>query len=52
MWFRNRKQITILNNTESSSVENKYGLRQGSILRALLFIIYINDMKRYWKSVR
>ena len=50
MWFRsyltNRKQVTRANNTESSPIENKYGVLQGSILGVLLFIIYINDMEK------
>ena len=50
MWFRsyltNRKQITRVNNTESSPIENRYEVPQGSILEELLHIIYINDMEK------
>ena len=54
MWFKsyliNRKQITRVNNTESSLIENKYGVPQGSISGALLFIIDINDMENVLKK--
>ena len=45
MWFRsyltNRKQTTRVNKTESIPIENKYGVPQGSILGALLFIMIL-----------
>ena len=50
MWFRsyltNHKQITRVNNTESSPIDNKYGVPQRSIIKTLLFIININDMEK------
>ena len=47
-WFRtflaNRVQRTKVNNSVSDFAEVELGVPQGSILGALLFIIYINDM--------
>ena len=47
-WFKNylqnRKQYLILNKHETSFGSIKCGVPQGSILGALLFLIYVNDL--------
>lgn len=48
LWFKsyltNRKQVTKVNGITSREIDNEFGIPQGSILGALLFIIYVNDM--------
>ena len=49
-WFEsqltNRSQYVAYNNIKSKTVNITHGLPQGSILRPLLFIIYMNDFSR------
>ena len=45
-FLQNRPQVTHCNNTQSDKGSVSIGVAQGSILGALLFIIYINDLPK------
>jgi retron-type reverse transcriptase len=51
-YLTNRGQQTKINGEYSSTKSNDLGIPQGSVLAALLFIIYINDLKKICKKVK
>ena len=44
IYITNKSQFIMYDNIQSETRSIKYGIRQGSILGPLLFIIYINDI--------
>ena len=50
-YLSGRKQLTLINNTESDLMdEGEYGVPQGSVLGPLFFLLYINDIKSAIKT--
>jgi len=45
-WLKGRKQQVCISGAESSWVDVSSGVPQGSVLRPILFLIFVNDMDR------
>jgi len=43
-YFHNRKQFTSINGYSSSKLSVSCGIRKGSVLGPLLFLVYVNDL--------
>lgn len=43
-YFRNRKQFTEIDSRRSSNTSIEWGVIQGGVLAALLFVLYVNDI--------
>ena len=50
-YFTNRKQYCDLKRITSTMLSIHKGVPQGSILRPLLFILYVNDFKQIYLSI-
>ena len=50
-YLQNRKQRVVLNGQSSNWLDVKAGVPQGSVLRPLFFLIYINDIPENLISV-